>query len=300
MEGTVFDIQRNSLNDGPGIRTTVFLKGCALNCLWCHNRESIDIKPLLRFYPDKCQNCLECVTACNVDAHLDLNGKHAVDFARCVQNWDCIQVCPSGALAKTGEKMSTEEIMEILLKDKDYFDRSGGGVTLSGGEPMIQYEFSKSLLAECHAQGFHTCLDTTGYTPWERLKFMMPFTDLFLYDYKETDLERHKEFTGVDNLLIRENLSMLNEAGAGIILRCPVIPGLNDNEEHLGEIARLSREYKAIREVHILPYHTLGIGKAEQHGIEAEHVTFSIPDEEKKAHWRTVLDNHDAKNFRIF
>ncbi len=300
MEGTVFDIQRNSLNDGPGIRTTVFLKGCALNCLWCHNRESIAVKPLLRFYPDKCQNCMECVTVCDAEAHLDLEGKHAVDFARCVQNWDCIQVCPSGALVKTGKNMSIEEVMQIFLKDRDYFDRSGGGITLSGGEPMIQYEFSKSLLAECHVQGIHTCLDTTGYTPWERLKSMMACTDLFLYDYKETDPKKHKEFTGVDNILIRENLARLNDAGAAIVLRCPVIPGMNDNEEHLGEIARLSRMYEGIREVHILPYHTLGIGKAEQHGIKAEHVTFSIPDEKIKAHWWTILNSHDAKNFRIF
>ncbi len=300
MKGTVFDIQRNSLNDGPGIRTTVFLKGCSLNCLWCHNEESIDARPALRFFPDKCKNCLECVRVCRPGAHFIIDGKHHIDFTKCARNWDCTVVCPSGALARTGDVMEVEEVVAILLKDKAYYMNSGGGITISGGEPMVQFRFTKELLKSAKSHGLHTCLDTTGNAPWKHYTELLPFTDIFLYDYKESEPAKHMDFTGTGNKLILENLQKLNEAGAKIILRCPLVPGLNDREDHFEAIARLSRSIKNIDEVHILPYHSMGLRKAEQHGARNFQNEFRVPDQQDKDRWRTILTRFDGKNINIF
>jgi glycyl-radical enzyme activating protein len=300
MKGIVFDIQRNSLNDGPGIRTTVFLKGCSLNCLWCHNEESIDTKPLLRFYPDRCTSCMECVKVCKASAHLDVNGKHEVDFDKCIQNWDCIAVCLYDALAKTGRETDVPEVMETVLKDNAYYKNSGGGMTISGGEPMLQFEYTLELLKKAKENKIHTCLDTTGNAAWSNFLKLLPYTDIFLYDYKESDPERHKDYTGADNKLILDNLNKLDKAGAQIILRCPIIPGLNDRDDHFLAISKLSKSYKNIKEIHLLPYHTMGVGKAIQHGIKKGRNEFHVPSEEEKNQWKTTLDRYGTKELSIF
>ncbi|MFC2090966.1 glycyl-radical enzyme activating protein [Bacteroidota bacterium] len=300
MNGIVFDIQRNSLNDGPGIRTTVFLKGCPLNCVWCHNEESISIQPMLRYFTEKCTHCMECVRVCKPGAHEQVGEKHVLNFDRCIQAWDCIEVCAYGALIRTGTQHSLESVMQIVLKDRAYYRNSGGGLTVSGGEPMIQDAFTEALLKAAKSENIHTCLDTTGHVSWIKLERVIPSTDLFLYDYKETDSNKHKEVTGVRNELILENLQKLNSSGAKILLRCPVIPGINDRREHFTAIAHLSNTYKNILEVHLLPYHAMGTGKAQQHGICSTRKEFPIPSEEEKETWKSDLESKGCKNLKIF
>lgn len=300
MKGFVFDIQRNSLNDGPGIRTTVFLKGCSLNCIWCHNRESVYPLPQLRFLAEKCIHCMECVKVCKANAHLNSSGMHVVGFDKCILNRDCLEVCPSGALKITGDALVTDEIIQIVLKDRDYYKNSGGGMTLSGGEPMVQFEFSLELLRKAKQEGIETCLDTTGNAPWSDYEKVMPFTDIFLYDYKESDPDNHLKFTGVKNDLILENLERLNSEKATIILRCPIIPGVNDREDHFRSIASIAGKLHSITEVTLLPYHSMGIGKAQQHGIKAIPKEFSTPSEEKKSQWKKLLEEFGVKNVSIF
>lgn len=335
MEGIVFDIQRNSVNDGPGIRTTIFLKGCSLNCQWCHNEESIDIRPMLRFYTDRCQDCMECVKVCKVSAHIDRNisipegktsvergdpsstgderqtsesqtpgkealRKHQVLFERCIQNWDCIQVCPSAALARTGEVYDVNSLLDMVVRDRAYYENSGGGMTLSGGEPMVQYEFTRTLLTGAKERGIHTCLDTTGHASWSKYEALLEVTDLFLFDYKATGAELHQDLTGADNKLILENLRRLDKAGAEIILRCPLIPGLNDQEEHLEAIAALSKSLSHIREVHLLPYHTMGTCKGAQHGVERLMEKFRVPTQAEKDGWMEKLEASEAGKIVIF
>ncbi len=300
MEGVIFDIQRFALNDGPGIRTTFFLKGCPLQCRWCHNPESQDLEPRLRFYPGRCENCMNCVAACIPGAHLDVKGKHRVDFSRCARNFDCLEVCPTHALEKTGEWYRVDQLMAIAAKDRSYYEKSGGGITLSGGEPMLQFEFALALMKAARDADFHTCLDTSGHAPEEQYMEILPYVSLFLFDYKESDGLHHYRQTGVDNDLIMENLVMLNQEGADIILRCPIIPGVNDRSGHFRGIARIARELSSIREVHLLPYHAMGVEKAQQHGIEPLQEAYRSATEEEKVSWGEALKHYKVKNFTIF
>ena len=224
-KGIVFDIQRFSLHDGPGIRTTVFLKGCPLRCMWCHNPESWKLAP---------------------EPMVKENGES--------------RIC--------GREMTADAVIEEVLADRAYYENSGGGLTVSGGEPMLQLPFLLELLKMAKAAGIHTCLETSGYCERDSLDAVLPFVDLFLFDIKETDPERHREFTGVDNRLILQNLEHLHRAGADILLRCPIIPGLNDSDGHIATVAALAREYPNIRGVEIMPYHDMGKGKWKELGRE--------------------------------
>jgi glycyl-radical enzyme activating protein len=243
---------------------------------------------------------MECVKAYKAGAHLNLNGKHEVNFNNCVQNWDCISVCAYDALAKTGREKTVSEIMETVLKDNAYYIHSGGGMTISGGEAMQQFGFTLELLKKVKESSIHTCLDTNGNAAWNNYEKLLPYTDIFLCDYKESDPKRHLDYTGVDNKLILENLNKLDKAGAQIILRCPIIPELNDRNEHFRAISKLSKTYKNIKEVHLLPYHTMGIRKGSQHGIIKGQREFHVPTEEEKSHWKTALDHYGTKAFIIF
>ena len=262
VSGTIFNIQKFSINDGPGIRTTVFLKGCPLNCLWCHNPESKSVKREVFYNFEKCVGCGRCGNICPNGCHIIEDGRHIYNRDKCTACGECTEMCFTEALETVGETKTVEEVIKEVLKDKDFYENSGGGMTLSGGEPMLQFEFTYELLKRAKEEGLHTCIETCGFTKSENLKKIAPFVDIFLFDFKETDPEKHKEFTGVSNENILENLKMLDCMGCKTILRCPIIPTLNDREDHLNGIAALANELENIIEINVEPYHPLGSSKA--------------------------------------
>lgn len=280
--GKVMNIQRFCVDDGPGIRTTVFLSGCPLKCLWCHNPESWKVSGKLFYYPEKCVSCGKCTLIC--DCHSITGGQHQLHREKCVSCGKCTAT-GCRALEMSVKEYTVSEVMEQIIKDKRYFDSSGGGVTFSGGEPMVQYEFLKELLILAKKRGLHVCLETCGYAPAERYIEISKYVDLFLYDYKMTSEEDHKYYTGVSNQLILKNLEALNQGGAKIVLRCVIIPGVNDNEEHFQTIARIADDYDGIIEVDVEPYHDLGNSKRRRLG-EAEVLTDVTPvDKQEKENY---------------
>jgi glycyl-radical enzyme activating protein len=283
--GTVFDIQRFALHDGPGIRTTVFLKGCPLSCIWCHNPESINPKPQLSYNDEKCVRCGKCVEVCPVKAHAISDGCHAIDFEKCTACGTCVENCLYEALKMVGKAMPVEGVMEEVKKDQGYYENSGGGLTISGGEPMRQFEFIRELLKAAKAANIHTCLDTCGFAPVDQYKTILPLVDLFLYDYKATDPVSHKNFTGVSNELILTNLDFLMSKRATVILRCPLVPGMNDSDDHLKGIANLSIKYPQLKAIEIMPYHDMARDKAKRIGKKPEFETAKTSSEEAKGRW---------------
>lgn len=267
-KGTIFNIQRFSVNDGPGIRTTVFLKGCMLDCVWCHNPESKSKKPQLMFYESRCIGCGACVDICPSSAHcFDAVSGHIIDRDSCAVCGGCVESCV-GALELCGTEKTVDEIMTEVMKDESFYKNSGGGITVSGGEPLMQPEFTIAILKEAKERGLHTCIETCGYTKKEILDELIPYVDIFLWDVKETDEQKHKEFTGVSNGIILENLRYISQKGSSIVLRCPIIDGYNYREEHLQSIGRLAEELDGVIRVDIEPYHPLGQSKSEAMGRE--------------------------------
>lgn len=293
--GIVFNIQKFSLNDGPGIRTTVFLKGCPLRCIWCHNPESNEFKREMMYASSKCMNCGKCAVACSFGAHTFVDGKHIFDRSKCTLCGKCQDTCFYDVLEIAGKEMSVEEVTREVMKDKAFYETSNGGVTISGGEPMSQFEFSLSLMRAFKENGLHTAMETCGYAKEEYFRQIAPYTDLFLYDYKLTDAKKHKECTGVDNELILSNLKMLDSMGKSIILRCPIIPTINDTEEHFEGIAKIANELKNILEINIEPYHPLGSGKAENLGREYALASLSFPNDETVRQWIDAVSSKTEK-----
>lgn len=292
--GLISDIQRFSLYDGPGIRTTVFLKGCPLDCKWCHNPETKSYKPQISFSADKCADCFKCVEACPTGTHYIEDGKHKLNFAACELSGECITACPNDALKIIGQEESIDEVMNVVLRDKDYYKNSGGGLTVSGGEPMNQFTFTRNLLHTAKLNGIHTALETCGFAPLNRFMDIKHLVDLFLFDYKETDTSKHKDYTGVDNKVILENLKKLHDEGANIILRCPIIPGLNDREDHFKGIARLAKELPNLEGIELMPYHDIGRDKAASIGMENEYYNLEPATDEMKHRWLNKLQNYDC------
>ena len=296
MNGCIFNIQKFCINDGPGIRTTVFVKGCPLNCAWCHNPESKSAKPELLYSENKCIGCGACAVACKSGAHLFDNGSHTIDRECCTVCGACADVCPTGALEISGYEKSVEDAIAEVMKDKIFYDNSGGGMTVSGGEPMAQFNYTKSLLTLAKEKGLHTAIETCGFAPTERYAEILPLVDLFLFDWKITNPELHKQYTGVDNALIEKNLRYISDNGGKIVLRCPIIPTVNDTEEHFSGIARLANEIDGILSVDIEPYHPLGIGKAERLGKEVAFRELGIPEKETVDAWiKAVKDKTEKK-----
>lgn len=263
----VFDLQRFALHDGPGIRTTVFLKGCPLDCAWCHNPESKKSAPQLRFLEKKCTGCGRCEEVCRYGVHKVKGRKsHNIEFSKCVQCGSCVKVCVNNAIKFYGNKMTSREILEIVLKDRDFYQRSNGGLTVSGGEPMMQFKGLLELLKKAKEEGVPVCLDTSGQASTEKYAEIAEYVDLFLYDYKITGAKKHKQYTGVENHLILKNLEYLCGCGSNVYLRCPIIPGVNDNDTHYKAIADLSKKYHNIREVNLMMYHDMAKSKADEIG----------------------------------
>ncbi len=241
--GRIFDIQRFSIHDGPGIRTTVFFKGCPLRCLWCGNPESISPNPQLSYMAEKCIGCEACIEACPERAiSRGVDDKAALDRTRCTRCGKCPSVCDPKALEMVGSDVTVDEALAVVLRDCRYYEQSGGGLTLSGGEPLFQPEFAETLLYEAKTQGLHCCVETSGHAEWQTFEQMRPLVDLWLFDYKETDPLLHVQFTSVARQPIVDNLKRLYQSGAKILLCCPMIPGHNARQSHLDGVAALARE----------------------------------------------------------
>lgn len=259
--GVVFHIQRYSIQDGPGIRTTVFLKGCPLRCEWCSNPESQEPHPEILFRSQQCQNSGACGKACEVGAITLIDGAPNLDRSICTMCMDCVEACPSGALEISGKRMKLEEVVDEACRDELFYANSGGGVTLSGGEPLSQPEFSKRILEACKERSIHTALDTCGQASWQAMERVLEHTDLVLFDLKHLSPGKHLEGTGMTNELILGNLSKtLDSRSARVWIRIPLIPGYNDTTPHLRELALALRETGA-EKVSLLGFHQWGRSK---------------------------------------
>jgi len=287
--GLVFNIQRFSVHDGPGIRTTVFMKGCPLSCRWCSNPESQDFGPQLMSRDVVCTGCGACAAVCPRGAiRITEKGVRKIDWERCDQCLVCVDACTYNALQRCGEYKGVREILEEVLRDRPFYKNSGGGVTVSGGEPLLQSEFVIQLLRACKEEGLHTAIDTTGHAPWQKAREALSFVDLILWDIKHLDPGEHERTTGVDNRLILENLE--RSAGlAKIWLRVPLIAGFNDSVEHIRGVATLAKKIGA-EKVSLLPYHEGGLSKSRQIGVSYQFSDAQPPTEKQVDLLRGIIE----------
>ena len=272
--GIVFNIQKYSIQDGPGIRTTVFLKGCPLDCWWCHNPESQSPEPEITVIEGRCMRCGECRKVCVrgpvrppvLGGGAGGTRGPAGEPAACTLCGKCVEACPTGARQMVGRRMNAAEVLAEVLKDRVFYEESGGGVTFSGGEPLRQPRFLQALLQACRDAGLHTAVDTCGFAPKEDLLAAAPLADLFLYDLKFMDESRHARFTGASNVSILDNLRALGDIHGNIWIRVPIIPGLNDSARELEALARCAASVPGVRQVNVLPYHGAGAYKSPRVG----------------------------------
>jgi len=292
-KGIVFDIQRFSIHDGLGIRTLVFLKGCNLRCQWCSNPESQRFKPDLFFQPEKCIGCQACIKVCSQKAIIF--EKNQIFFRRelCKNCGKCAEVCYAEARVIKGKEISTDEVIKEVIKDNAFYSKTQGGITLGGGEPLQQSNFALSILKKCKEKGLNTAIETSGYVPWENIEKVIPYTDFFLYDIKHMDPKVHKQYIGVDNQLILLNLKKLAKK-AMIIIRTPLIPGFNDTETDINDIAQYVAKL-GIKEFNLLPYQNYGRYK---YNLLGRHYSFKndkILDKEDVNKLRTVAIKQGLK-----
>jgi pyruvate formate lyase activating enzyme len=291
LTGVIFSIQRFSIHDGPGIRTTAFFKGCSLRCFWCHNPEGVQPGAEIQYFAERCIGCGECVIACPEGAHLLEGGMRTYDRSRCIVCGTCLDTCYTGALERTGTCYTVEQALAELVRDRAFYDESGGGITLSGGDPLVQAGFAKALLQACRAAGLHTALETAANCRWEILEAVLPFTSLIMMDIKHMDPEKHRSATGVSNHHILTNAARLAEMGMPLIFRTPVIPGVNDTPEEIGAIAHFIRQITLAGQQHgyyqdiqpayeLLPFHQLAAGKYHSLGLEYGPIHIKPPSRE--------------------
>ena len=269
--GIIFDVQRFSVHDGPGIRTTIFMKGCPLHCRWCHNPEGINLSPQLRFFEEKCIGCGRCGTK---------------------DNFDDAFKCPSKALVVCGKEVTSKEILFEILKDKNYY-KNNGGVTFSGGECLLQADFVSDLLALTKSYGIHTAIDTCGCVPWSEIEKTVDNCDLYLYDIKCMDSQLHKNYTGVENVLILDNLVRLDSLGKNIWIRIPIIPGFNNTEEEMTKIAEFISTLSSVKQVTLIPYNTLGVNKYKTLGLEYDFDIFKRIEKEEICLFESIFKSRN-------
>lgn len=295
-KGWIFDVKRFAVHDGPGIRTTVFLKGCSLRCVWCHNPEAISPRPEIFFYPDRCITCGSCVAACPTGSQLiSRDAKRYFDRDSCIVSGECVEVCNSDALVMAGRLVTVEDVISQVREDVAFYGTSEGGVTLSGGEPLLQNEFSVELLIQCKAEGIHTAVDTCGQVPWRFFEKALPYTDMVLYDVKQISSNTHKMFTGVGNELIFENLRRVCDWGVDVEIRMPIIPTINDSQEDIEGAARLLASLDNISAVRILAYHSLAGSKYHSLGMQNVLPQVDSPDSEGMKQFASWIENYGLK-----
>lgn len=297
MIGRILNIQRFCTQDGPGIRTTVFFKGCPLKCVWCHNPESQAEKCELMYDADNCVNCLRCIPACPQKCHIQMNGKHRINRADCLSCGKCTSLL-CRALELSGREMTAGEVLAEVLKDQRFYKNSGGGLTVSGGEPLFQFPFCAELLQMAKKHDLHVCMETCGFTDPKIMEESAAWVDLYLFDYKETDPVKHREYTGVDQTQILENLYLLDAMGKSIILRCPIIPGCNDRQDHFIGIAHTANRLHNPVEIVIEPYHTLGTGKYRKLGREYALPQVCPPERETVNRWVGEIQKYTSVKVR--
>lgn len=265
-EGNIFEIKRFAVHDGDGIRTTIFFKGCPIKCVWCHNPEGIRPKPEIAYYPHKCISCGECISVCKEGAHKFDGKEHMFERELCTGCGECTEKCYSEALLYYGKKMSVEDILSVVLEDVEFYSESGGGVTLSGGECLMQADFCAELLKRLKQENIHTAVDTCGFVSRDAIDKVLSYTDIFLYDIKAIDEDIHKKCTGQSNRLILDNLKYIDSLGKKTEVRIPYVPGYNDNQ--IEKIAKFLAKLKNITKVRVLPYHNYAGSKYNSLGME--------------------------------
>lgn len=287
-DGLIFDIQMYSVQDGPGIRTLVFFKGCPLRCKWCSNPEGMHTYPELMWVESKCIHCGKCLRNCpNHALSVTEEGKLAIDRERCMRCGFCASQCYAEAMKMTGRYVSVDELMPVLERDRAYYEESGGGITLGGGDPLLQPEFAAKLLKECKRRGLHTAMETSACFPWEHLAQIKDDVDLFLIDVKSVDAELHRANTGLSNEQILSNLRRLTDEGHNVIIRVPTVPGYNDSDENIQATVAFANSLKTKPEVVLLPYFDLGMSKYEQLGREYPTRDVQAPSKEHMEHLRS-------------
>lgn len=293
--GLIFDIKRFAVHDGPGIRTTVFLKGCPLSCWWCHNPEGLSNKQEIMFYEYKCMNCDKCIEICSENAIKKIKSNRFRDYSLCASCWQCVEVCPTASQQLVGQWNTAEDIINEIKKDVVYFESSSGGVTFSGGEPLMQHGFLKEILRLCRINHIHTALDTSGYAPERIFDSILQDVDLFLYDLKIIDDQEHKKYTGVSNKSILKNLETLAELGKTVILRLSLIPEITASEQNIKNILDFISTLRGFDEINLLSYHNVNekyIRLGKKHKMD-EAVSLKV-DEVK-----TIKEQFEQRGFNV-
>ena len=291
-KGIIFDIQRFSVHDGPGIRSLVFFKGCPLSCQWCSNPESIAHAPQLFVVKDNCIRCGQCAKVCPTGA-VFYDGSLQVDRDKCCECGRCSEVCYPGALTMTGQSWTVEELIKELEKDEIHYRKSNGGITLSGGEPLAQPEFARDLLKACKEKGWHTAIETSGVATDEVWELLLPHLDLVLLDIKHMNADKHKKFTGLNNSAVLQSaMKLADDDKVELIFRVPVVPGFNDEVIEIAEIACLAKVLE-VKKLHLLPYHPYGEKKYEDLGMKVVN-SFKVPEVEALEQLKATVEKFDV------
>jgi pyruvate formate lyase activating enzyme len=297
LSGLVSSIERLAIHDGPGIRTVVFLKGCPLHCLWCASPQTQSSKPDLLVYPDRCLHCGRCIEICERGAIRDTDGQGKVlDRLRCDLCADCATGCYAEALRVYGEVKTVSQVLAEVERDRVFYEQSGGGVTVSGGEPLQQIAFTRGLLSACRKAGIHTAMETSGFQSWERFRTVLTELDLLLYDLKQMDSQKHAGLTGQSNALILSNLKKALATGVKTIIRVPVIPNHNDDDGNMEAMARFLRQIGPVQRIELLPYHRLGVAMYDRLGREYALPDLEPPSDNKLEHLAGILTR---EGFRV-
>jgi len=289
-KGTVFQIQRWSIHDGEGVRSTVFFKGCPLRCRWCANPESWSSNPEIFYFQERCSGCGRCVAGCQVGANSLNEGRLSFDREKCTGCGACAEICPTGARKKMGSVMTTEEVMKVIKRDAVFYRESGGGVTFSGGEPFMQLDFLRELVLNCSRIGIDTAVETCGYFDWEQGKDIIALLDGVFIDIKHMDDRIHQQVTGVSNMPILENVIRIAELQPNTIVRVPLMEEINASEKNITAMCEFIKQHTKVKGVELLPYHHLGEAKHNARGELCQ--VFTTPDAEKIATMKAMITSY--------
>ncbi len=296
MKGTIINIQKYAIHDGPGIRTTVFLKGCPLRCWWCHNPESQNLKGEVMVFANKCVGCGKCAAKCSQKGLKIVDGKAVLENkSDCVACGICTDTCIHDAREFVGKEMTVDEVFKEVKKDQVFYDESNGGVTFSGGEPLVQIDFLEAVLKKCKAVDIHTALDTSGYAKWENIERVIDYVDLFMFDIKQMDDQLHKKYTGVSNQQILDNLKEISARGKRIFIRMPIISGINDGMDNIEAVIDFLNKNVNIEQINLIPYHDMGKDKYGRLDLEYKLESMKKPSDERIEEIKNKFEENNIK-----